>query len=65
MALYSVKPFSNLLLILSVIFLVEAAVNVTSAKKKSGLLCIESEKQALLSFKQDLVDHSKALIGTE
>ncbi|XP_062094846.1 receptor-like protein EIX2 [Humulus lupulus] len=56
MAKYSVKPFSTLLFILMTIFIVEATTNVTSAKRNSGLLCIESEKQALLNFKQDLID---------
>ncbi|XP_062081302.1 receptor-like protein 53 [Humulus lupulus] len=42
--------------ILIFIFLVEATTTVTSPKRNHVVHCIESEKQALLSFKQDLVD---------
>ena len=59
----SVKPIATGLFLLTIIFLAEASINVSSGKINSGLLCIESEKQALLSFKRDLIDPSNRLIS--
>ncbi|PON62450.1 LOW QUALITY PROTEIN: LRR domain containing protein [Trema orientale] len=56
------KPIKMLLLLI-VIFLAEATIFVTSERGNSGVLCVETEKQALLSFKQNLVDPSNRLMS--
>ncbi|XP_062073798.1 receptor-like protein EIX1 [Humulus lupulus] len=54
---------NHVTLIILLVFLAEVTmlINVCFAKEDSNILCIDTEKQALLRFKQDLVDHSSKL----
>ncbi|KAF3448126.1 hypothetical protein FNV43_RR08837 [Rhamnella rubrinervis] len=51
------RPFAILF------FAIFLTIHVSFGNNKSGILCSESEKQALLSFKQDLVDPLNALVS--
>ncbi|PON97012.1 LRR domain containing protein, partial [Trema orientale] len=44
-------------------FLAEATITVCFGNADSNILCIETEKQALLSFKRYLVDRSNTLVS--
>ena len=61
MAAMSMNPVILILLV----FLAESTINVRfgNGDSKSNILCIEREKQALLSFKGDLVDDSNTLMS--
>uniref|UniRef100_A0A803R1P1 Leucine-rich repeat-containing N-terminal plant-type domain-containing protein n=1 Tax=Cannabis sativa TaxID=3483 RepID=A0A803R1P1_CANSA len=58
MALYSLNKLTITLPLLILIFMlhVEATTKTKHHNDDDHVLCVESEKQALLSFKQDLVD---------
>ncbi|PON62451.1 LRR domain containing protein [Trema orientale] len=61
MAAISMNPVTVILLV----FLAQANVDVCFGNGDSNILCIETEKQALLSFKRGLVDHSNKLVSWE